>query len=68
LITVVVLLLLNWRENYFFIEKLELLTTVFAIIVFFYISNRVIFYLQSYLVLLNIIIYVKIYFYSFYFI
>jgi len=68
LITVVVLLLLNWRENYFFIEKLELLTTVFAIIVFFYISNGFIFYLQSYLVLLNIIIYVKIYFYSFYFI
>jgi len=54
-ITVAVLLLLNWRENYFFIEKLELLTTLFVITVFLYIYSRLIFYSQTYLIRLNII-------------
>lgn len=39
--TFMTLLFMNWRTNYFFIEKLELFTYIFAICIFFYFFGNV---------------------------
>jgi hypothetical protein len=40
LTTIVILLLSNQRENYFFIEKMEIYQNIFSLIIFYLISCR----------------------------
>jgi NADH-quinone oxidoreductase subunit L len=45
-VTLFILVLMNWRENFFFIERLELLTTLFGLVVFYVICARSLMYIH----------------------
>jgi hypothetical protein len=44
-VTIVVLVLMNWRENEFMIEKIQLLETLYAIITFYSVWAKILFLL-----------------------